>query len=118
MQQQIWVTKYEDDRLYAAGEFTNQSSQDTGIGEWANGVDNVRNTDNIVWCTLGFTHIPKAEDFPVMPVEMHEIGITPFGFFEKNPALDIPQATNKFNKSVLVKDANKNASASCCKSSL
>lgn len=116
--EQIWVTKYEDDRLYAAGEFTNQSSKDTGIGEWANGVDNVRNTDNIVWCTLGFTHIPKAEDFPVMPVEMHEIGITPFGFFEKNPALDIPQASNKFNKSVLVQDANKSAASSCCKSSL
>lgn len=120
--EQIWVTKYEEDRLYAAGEFTNQSKMDTGIAEWANGVDNVRNTDNIVWMTLGFTHIPKAEDFPVMPVEMHEIGLTPFGFFDKNPALDVPQAVNTFNKSVYADENAKVAAAragvsSCCKKS-
>lgn len=120
--EQIWVTKYDEDRLYAAGEFTNQSKMDTGIAEWANGVDNVRNTDNIVWMTLGFTHIPKPEDFPVMPVEMHEIGLTPFGFFDKNPALDIPQAVNSFNKSVYADENAKVAAAragvaSCCKKS-
>lgn len=117
--EQIWVTKYEDDRIFAAGEFTNQSHDDTGLAKWANGVDNVRNTDNIVWCTLGFTHIPKPEDFPVMPVEMHEIGITPFGFFEKNPALDLPQATNKFNKSVLFEENERSklssTASTCCK---
>lgn len=120
--EQIWVTKYEDDRLYAAGEFTNQSKMDTGLAEWANGTDNVRNTDNIVWMTLGFTHIPKPEDFPVMPVEMHEIALTPFGFFDKNPGLDLPQAVNTFNKSVYVDDNEKTAAAragvsSCCKKS-
>lgn len=117
--EQIWVTKYKEDRIYAAGEFTNQSQNDTGLAVWANGEDDVRNTDNIVWCTLGFTHIPKPEDFPVMPVEMHEIGITPFGFFEKNPALDLPQANNAFNKSQLYEENRKNAksvsSANCCK---
>jgi len=119
--EQIWVTKYEDDRIFAAGEFTNQSHEDTGLGVWANGVDNVRNTDNIVWCTLGFTHIPKTEDFPVMPVEMHEIGITPFSFFEHNPALDLPQANNQFNKSVLFEENEKSKLSStestCCKKS-
>ncbi|GMM31378.1 hypothetical protein DAMA08_041230 [Martiniozyma asiatica (nom. inval.)] len=119
--EQVWVTKYEEDRLYAAGEFTNQSQMDTGIAEWANGVDNVRDTDNIVWMTLGFTHVPKPEDFPVMPVEMHEIGLTPFGFFEKNPALDLPQASNAHNKSVYYEDNEKSTKASvsstCCKKS-
>ncbi|GMM31377.1 hypothetical protein DAMA08_041220 [Martiniozyma asiatica (nom. inval.)] len=119
--EQVWVTKYEEDRLYAAGEFTNQSQMDTGIAEWANGVDNVRDTDNIVWMTLGFTHVPKPEDFPVMPVEMHEIGLTPFGFFEKNPALDLPQASNAHNKSVYYEDNEKSvkssASSTCCKKS-
>jgi len=28
----IWVTKYRDDELWAAGEFTNQSRKDTGLG--------------------------------------------------------------------------------------
>ncbi|VEU19734.1 DEKNAAC100479 [Brettanomyces naardenensis] len=114
-QQQIWVTKYRDNELYAAGEFTNQSQDDYGVGKWANGTDNVRDTDNVVWLTIGFTHIPKCEDFPVMPVEIHEVGITPFGFFEKNPALDLPQASNAFNKSEYFPEGKKEV-ASCCSS--
>ncbi|KAI3406281.1 AMO2 [Candida oxycetoniae] len=100
--QQMWVTKYRDDQLFAAGEFTNQSQKDTGIAVWANGVDDVRNEDIVVWATMGFTHIPRVEDFPVMPVEIHNIHIAPVNFFDKNPALDIPGANNNFNKSVLV----------------
>lgn len=110
--EQIFVTKYKDDQLYAAGEFTNQSQTDTGLAEWANGDDDVRNSDIVVWATLGFTHIPRPEDFPVMPVEMHQINIVPVGFFDRNPALDVPQANNNFNKSVLVKDGK--SKASCC----
>lgn len=108
---QMWVTKYRDHELFAAGEFTNQSQKDTGIAEWANGVDPVRNEDIVVWATLGFTHIPRVEDFPVMPVEIHNIHIVPNNFFDKNPALDLPQANNNFNKSVL---APNDASGSCC----
>ncbi|GMF08120.1 unnamed protein product [Ambrosiozyma monospora] len=33
--QQMWVTKYHDGELYAAGEFTNQSHNDTGLGVWS-----------------------------------------------------------------------------------
>lgn len=99
--EQIWVTKYRDHELFAAGEFTNQSQTDTGIGEWANYKDRVRNEDLVVWATMGFTHIPRAEDFPVMPVETHTIHLLPANFFDRNPALDLPQSTNSFNKSKL-----------------
>lgn len=113
--QQVWVTKYRDHELYAAGEFTNQSQKDTGVGVWANGVDNVRNEDCVVWATLGFTHIPRVEDFPVMPVETHNIQLAPFNFFDRNPALDIPQANNSFNKSILVEGEGDDA---CCKTKI
>ncbi|KAG7661474.1 AMO2 [[Candida] subhashii] len=113
--QQLWVTKYRDHQLFAAGEFTNQSQQDTGIGMWANGEDKVRNEDVVVWATLGFTHIPRVEDFPVMPVEVHNIQLVPANFFDKNPALDLPQSNNAFNKSTLVKDEEEK---SCCKSKI
>ncbi|OWB55215.1 copper ion binding protein [[Candida] boidinii] len=119
--QQVWVTKYQDNELYAGGEFTNQSQDDTGLAKWAVRDDNVRNEDCVVWATLGFTHIPRPEDFPVMPVEIHQIELVPFGFFERNPALDLPQSTNGFNKSVYYKDSVDSASkgsSSCCKSSL
>ncbi|KAK6454504.1 copper-containing amine oxidase [Scheffersomyces xylosifermentans] len=114
--EQVWVTKYRDHELFAAGEFTNQSQKDTGLGEWANGVDPVRNEDIVVWATLGFTHIPRVEDFPVMPVEIHNIRLVPFNFFDKNPALDLPQANQSFNKSTLF--TGEQPEGACCKTKI
>jgi primary-amine oxidase len=48
------------------------------------------------------THNPRVEDWPVMPIEKHEIHLRPADFFEFNPALDVPG--NKNNASVLVDD--------------
>ena len=104
----IWVTRYRDDELYAAGEFTNQSRIDTGLAEWATRNDDVENTDVVLWHTFGLTHNPRPEDFPVMPAERISVMLKPDGFFAKNPALDVPPSTQKFNRSTLHKDA------SCC----
>ncbi|RLV95770.1 hypothetical protein JA1_000824 [Spathaspora sp. JA1] len=114
--EQVWVTKYRDHELFAAGEFTNQSHNDTGLGVWANGVDDVRNEDIVVWATLGFTHIPRVEDFPVMPVETHNIQLAPANFFDRNPALDLPQSNNAFNKSTLV--TSEKVEKACCKTKI
>ncbi|KAH6975115.1 amine oxidase [Ilyonectria sp. MPI-CAGE-AT-0026] len=103
----MWVTKYQDDELYAAGEFTNQSRVDTGLSEWAARDDNVENTDIVVWHTFGLTHNPRPEDFPVMPSERVSFMLKPDGFFTKNPALDVPPSTQSFNQSNLYED-------SCC----
>jgi primary-amine oxidase len=48
-QEPVWVTKYQDDELYAAGEFTNQSREDTGLGVWARRDDDVENDDVVFW---------------------------------------------------------------------
>ena len=39
----IWVTKYQDDELWIAGEFTNPSRQDTGLAVWASRDESVEN---------------------------------------------------------------------------
>ncbi|ERS96171.1 hypothetical protein HMPREF1624_07707 [Sporothrix schenckii ATCC 58251] len=109
----MWVTKYQDDELYAAGEFTNQSRRDTGLSEWAARPDNVENTDIVVWHTFGLTHNPRPEDFPVMPAEHISVRLQPDGFFEKNPALDVPQSNQAFNQSTLHQET---AEATCCSS--
>ncbi|AET41094.1 uncharacterized protein Ecym_7250 [Eremothecium cymbalariae DBVPG len=96
---QFWVTKYGDDQLYAAGEFTNQSRKDTGLSEWADGKDSVRNTNVVVWPTLALTHAPTTEQFPVMVSDFMQFLVAPASFFTENPALDVPQAQNNFNKS-------------------
>jgi len=44
----------------------------------------------VLWYTLGSHHIPRPEDWPVMPVERVSLTLRPFGFFDANPALDVP----------------------------
>ncbi|KAL4797251.1 copper amine oxidase [Aspergillus venezuelensis] len=106
----IWVTKYQDDELYAAGEFTNQSRRAQGVETWVQRKDNTENEDVVLWHTFGLTHNPRIEDFPVMPMERISVMLKPDGFFTKNPALDVPQSTQSFNKSTL------HPEASCCES--
>jgi primary-amine oxidase len=68
----VWVTKYQDEELYAAGEFTNQSHADTGLLNWVKRDDNVENEDLVFWHTFGLTHNPRPEDFPVNTLIMPE----------------------------------------------
>lgn len=57
----IWVTKYRDDELWAAGEFTNQSRGDTGLAVWAKRDEGVVDEDVVLWHSFGLTHIPRPE---------------------------------------------------------
>jgi primary-amine oxidase len=47
-------------------------------------------TDLVVWYTLGSNHVVRPEDWPVMPVETVGFRLQPAGFFDGNPALDVP----------------------------
>ncbi len=44
----------------------------------------------VLWHTFGVTHVPRPEDLPVMPVETCGFRLSPAGFFDRNPALDVP----------------------------
>jgi primary-amine oxidase len=44
----------------------------------------------VVWYTFGHHHVPRPEDWPVMPVATAGFKLKPAGFFERNPALDVP----------------------------
>jgi primary-amine oxidase len=97
----IYVTSYRDDELYAGGKYTNQSRGGTGVRTWANRKDNVLDEDIVVWVQFGINHIPRIEDFPVMPCEILKVSLKPVNFFEKNPAIDVPPSVQSFNKSTL-----------------
>lgn len=96
----IWVTKYRDNELYPAGNYTNQSDGDDGIRAYVDRDEPVENEDIVVWHTFSFTHNPRPEDFPVMPAETARVSLKPYGFFEYNPTLDVPPSVQSFNKSV------------------
>lgn len=98
----IWVTKYVDGELFPGGFYTNQSRGDAGgLKEWTERKDPVEDEDIVLWHTFALTHIPRCEDFPVMPVEIHTISLKPNNFFTENPAMDVPQSTQAVNKSSL-----------------
>ena len=90
-QHHVWVTSYRDGELWAGGEFTNQSRRETsGVADAVARKDNVEDTDVVVWSVFGLTHNPRVEDWPVMPMEKHELHIRPADFFNFNPAIDVP----------------------------
>jgi primary-amine oxidase len=86
----IWVTPYRPEELRSAGDYPNQSRSGDGLPKWTVANRPVVDTDVVLWHTLGVTHIPRAEDWPVMPVEKAGFHLLPVNFFDKNPALDVP----------------------------
>lgn len=50
--------------------------------------------DPVIWYSFGVTHLPRLEDYPIMPVETVSFQLKPFGFFMWNPTLDIPPERN------------------------
>ncbi|KFX92647.1 hypothetical protein V490_05258 [Pseudogymnoascus sp. VKM F-3557] len=98
----VYVTAHRDDELYAGGRYTNQSRGGTGVRSWADRKDNVEDKDIVVWVQFGINHVPRVEDFPVMPCETMRVALKPVNFFSRNPAIDVPPSTQATNKSVLV----------------
>lgn len=86
----LWVTPYDDDEVRAAGRYPNQNPREEGLPAWTAGDRATEDTDVVVWHTFGVTHVPRPEDWPVMPVEYTGFHLVPVGFFERNPALDVP----------------------------
>ena len=97
----FYFTTQNESELYPASDYPWQSTGGYGVRKWAQRDENLADK-GIVWCNFGFTHNPRPEDWPVMPCEVFRMHLKPSHFFTQNPALDIPQSTQKFNKSVLV----------------
>jgi primary-amine oxidase len=88
---QLWVTPYRPNELYAAGSYPNSSAGDDGLATWARQNRPIENTDIVAWYTMGFHHVPREEDWPVMPTMWHDFIIRPFHFFSQNPTLTLPK---------------------------
>jgi primary-amine oxidase len=86
--QHLWVTPYDPGERWAAGDYPNQSEPGQGLPAWTKDRRSVENTDIVLWYTLGFHHMPSAEDWPVYNLGWHSLSLRPYNFFDRNPALD------------------------------
>lgn len=95
----VWVTPHNADERYAAGDYPNQSSGGDGLSKWTEADRPTAGTDVVFWYTFGHTHIPRPEDYPVMPTAYIGFLLKPSGFFEMNPANDVPPSAPAGKKS-------------------
>jgi primary-amine oxidase len=86
----LWVTPFAADERYPAGEYPNQHEGGDGLPRWTEADRSLEGEDVVLWYTFGSHHVPRLEDWPVMPVVRCGFELRPVGFFDQNPALDVP----------------------------
>ena len=86
----LWVTPQRDGERHAAGDHPTLSEPGQGLPAWTAADRPIRDRDVVVWHTIGMHHLPRSEDWPVMPTMWYGFELRPFDFFDRNPALDLP----------------------------
>jgi primary-amine oxidase len=90
MAHQLWVTPYDPAQRFATGDYPNQHTTGDGLPYWTAADRSIENTPLVVWYVFVHTHVPRPEDWPVMPVASLGFSLKPDGFFDQNPAMDVP----------------------------
>ena len=87
----VWVTPQRDDERYSAGTYSFIGEPGDGLPRWTKANRSVLDRDVVLWYTMGITHIPRPEDWPLMPVHRAGFKLVPLGFSNQNPVLAIPK---------------------------
>lgn len=94
-QNHLWVTAFDAEERYPAGEYMNHSDGTDGLVGFVADDGNVENTDIVAWHTFGLHHQPRLEDFPVQSCISSGFKLMPSGFFDRNPCLDLKSEANE-----------------------
>jgi primary-amine oxidase len=86
---QLSVTPYAAAERYAGGRFAMMSDGTDTLGAWTARDRPIANRDIVAWYTVGFHHVTRMEDWPVMPTHWFGFTLMPHNFFAANPALTI-----------------------------
>jgi primary-amine oxidase len=76
--------------MFASGAYPTNAAVDQGLPAWTQANRGIENTDIVLWYTIGFHHIARPEDWPILPMELHGFDLKPAAFFERNPVLNLP----------------------------
>jgi primary-amine oxidase len=104
----LWVTAFDPEERYPAGDHVNHSDGTDGVAAYAAESRPIENADIVAWHVFGLHHLPRAEDFPVQPCVNTGFKLMPNGFFDQNPGMDLPPSNNK---------ASRHVNAGCCHAS-
>ena len=77
----LWVTPYERDERFAAGDYPNQSRGGDGLPRWTKANRAVKDRDIVLWYTLGMHHVVRTEDWPVLLASLGASQTHPEGLF-------------------------------------
>jgi primary-amine oxidase len=86
----LWVTRQHDEERWPCGAYPTQSTHDDGMTRWIADDESLENTDVVLWYVFGIHHVTRVEEWPIMPVDTVAFWLKPFGFFDQNPAIDVP----------------------------
>jgi primary-amine oxidase len=95
----LWVTPFHEDERWPCGEFVVQSEEDRGLPAWTAANRSIEDTDVVLWYVFGIHHITRPEEWPVMAVDTVSFWLKPTGFFDRNPALDVPPSAHHCEES-------------------
>lgn len=86
-QHDLYVTKEKSCELYASHNLNTLDEDETCADNLAEFVDDesIENEDIVVWPTVSFYHMPRAEDMPNMDTHWSSIRLTPMNWHNRNP---------------------------------
>lgn len=81
----LWVTAWNASERYAAGEAPGQDPGGAGLPTFVADDEPVEDADLVVWYTTGISHLPRPEEWPVMPVSRIRFELRPRHFLTVTP---------------------------------
>ncbi|MGA9873432.1 MAG: primary-amine oxidase, partial [Rhodococcus sp. (in: high G+C Gram-positive bacteria)] len=65
----LWGTAYDAEERWPAGRYPNAHAGGAGLPAYTADDRSIDGEDLVLWHTFGLTHIPRPEDWPIMPVD-------------------------------------------------
>lgn len=89
----LWATAYDREERWPSGRYPNAHQGGAGLPAYTADNRTIDGEDIVLWHTFGLTHIPRPEDWPIMPVDYAGFWFKPYGFLDVNPAMDLPESS-------------------------
>ena len=91
----LWVTPFNPFERFPGGDYPNQNPREgDGLPFWTQQDRSLEDQGLVLWYCYGLTHLPRMEDWPVMPCEYIGFRIQPHNFFDRSPCVgpvDLPE---------------------------